>query len=172
MERGLAAHLLRLTGHVQSVAYCSSETFSIHSTFLPSSVLVMAMCDMLFAAVAPCQCFTPGGAQTTSPGLISRFAPPSSCTHPVPDMTMSVCPPGWVCQAERAPGSNVTRPPLFGVCSLGPWGGSGVTAPVKFAPAPVGEGREPFGEITVLSAWAAAPASRVRVVTVARSVFI
>ena len=37
----------------------------------------MAMCVMAVVAVAPCQCFSPGGNQITSPGRISsnRTAP-------------------------------------------------------------------------------------------------
>ena len=61
---------------------------------------------ILLVAVPPCQCFTPGGVQMTSPGLISRFSPPSSWTHPVPEVTIRIWPAGWVCQAERAPGSK------------------------------------------------------------------
>ena len=41
--------------------------------------------------------------------LLYRAAP--CCTQPVPAVTMSVCPRGCVCQAVRAPGSNVTRAP-------------------------------------------------------------
>lgn len=47
--------------------YCSSLTFSIHSAFLPSSCSTMAMCVMAVVGVAPCQCFSPGGNQITSP---------------------------------------------------------------------------------------------------------
>src|SRR5215204_5383643 len=41
------------------LAYCSSLTFSIHSTFLPLTMFVMAIWPMELVAVAPCQCFTP-----------------------------------------------------------------------------------------------------------------
>src|SRR5437870_10122903 len=68
----------------------------------------MAMCVIAVVEVAPCQCFSPGGHQTTSPGRISSFGPPSLCTHPHPDVTNRVCPSGCVCHAVRAPGSNVT----------------------------------------------------------------
>ena len=37
---------------------------------------------------------------------------PSRCTRPQPDVTISVWPSGWVCQAVRAPGSKVTLAPL------------------------------------------------------------
>src|SRR5437879_250600 len=66
------------------------------------------MCVMAVVGVAPCQCFSFAGHQTTSPGRISIFGPPSLCTHPHPYVTIRVCPSGWVCHAERAPGSNVT----------------------------------------------------------------
>jgi hypothetical protein len=94
------------------LAYCSSLTFSIHSTFLPLTTFVIAIWPIELVVVAPCQCFTPGGHQTTSPGLITRFSPPSSCTHPVPDVTIRIWPAGCVCHAERAPGSKVTWPPV------------------------------------------------------------
>ena len=38
----------------------------------------MAMCVMAVVGVAPCQCFSPGGNQTTSPGRISSIGPPSA----------------------------------------------------------------------------------------------
>ena len=40
---------------------------------------------MAVVAVAPCQCFSPGGNQTTSPGRISSTGPPSRWTQPQPD---------------------------------------------------------------------------------------
>jgi len=43
-----------------SARYCSSDPYSIHSTVLPSSSSENAMCDIPLAAVASCQCFTPG----------------------------------------------------------------------------------------------------------------
>ena len=64
---------------------------------------------MAVVGVAPCQCFSPGANQTTSPGRISSTGPPSRWTRPQPDITISVWPSGWVCQAVRAPGSNVTQ---------------------------------------------------------------
>src|SRR6185295_13618077 len=88
--------------------YCSSQTFPIQSTVLPSSCSWMAMCVMAVIGAAPCQCFSPGGNQTTSPGWMSSSEPPQRCTRPQPAVTMSVCPNGCVCHAVRAPGSNVT----------------------------------------------------------------
>src|SRR5215212_7713299 len=88
--------------------YCSSLTFSIHSTALPSSDSAMATCVIAVVGVAPCQCLSLGGHQTTSPGRISTFGPPSLCTHPHPEVTSRVWPSGCQCQAVRAPGSKVT----------------------------------------------------------------
>ena len=34
---------------------------------------------------APCQCFSPGGIQMTSPGRISSIGPPHRCARPAPD---------------------------------------------------------------------------------------
>src|SRR3712207_1600269 len=132
--------------------YCSSLTFSSQSTFLPSAMFVIAIWLIKLVAVAPCQCFTPGGVQITSPGLISRFSPPSSCTQPVPDVTIRIWPAGCVCHAERAPGSNVTNPPVDCMLFFAPNSGSTMTEPVKYSAGPLDEGREPFGEISAF--WA------------------
>ena len=39
------------------------------------------MCVIAVVGVAPCQCFSPGGNHTTSPGRISSIGPPSRL-HP------------------------------------------------------------------------------------------
>ena len=39
---------------------------------------------MAVVGPAPCQCFSPGGNHTTSPGRISSTGPPSRCTQPQP----------------------------------------------------------------------------------------
>ena len=99
------------TDSAASAAYCASLTCSIQSTALPSSASWMAIWVMAVVGAAPCQCFSPGGNQTTSPGRISSIGPPSRCTRPKPAVTISVWPSGWVCQAVRAPGSKVTLAP-------------------------------------------------------------
>src|SRR5438067_5024849 len=71
----------------------------------------MAMCVIAVAGVAPCQCFSLGANQTTSPDRISSIGPPSHCAQPTPEVTINVCPSGCVCQAVRAPGSKVTLAP-------------------------------------------------------------
>src|SRR5882724_4148581 len=102
------------------------------------------MCVIAVVEVAPCQCFSPGGHQTTSPGRISSFGPPSLCTQPHPDVTISVCPSGCLCHAVRAPGSNVTLTPSTRAGS-GAWNsGSMRTAPVKYSAGPLPEGCEPL----------------------------
>src|SRR5438128_9376055 len=124
--------------------YCSSLTFSIQSTVLPSSCSTMAMCVIAVLEVAPCQCFSPGGHQTTSPGRISSFGPPSLCTQPHPNVTIRVCPSGCLCHAVRAPGSNVTLTPRTRAGS-GAWNsGSMRTMPVKYSSGPLPEGCEPL----------------------------
>ena len=124
------------------------------------TTLVMAMWLIEVVALAPCQCFTPGGVQITSPGLISRFGLPSSCIHPIPDMTIRIWPPGCVCHAERAPGSNVTMLPFEDVCWFAPKNGFTIAVPVKFAAGPLAEGHDPFGEICMDSAQAGAAPRR------------
>src|SRR2546423_9898035 len=109
----------------------------------------MAMCVIAVVGVAPCQCLSFGGHQTTSPGRISTFGPPSLCTHPQPDVTISVCPSGWVCHAERAPGSNVTYAPRARAGSGASNSGSMRTVPVKYSSGPLPEGCDPFDLISI-----------------------
>lgn len=52
-----------------------------------------------------------GWAPDDVPALISTTGPSSHCVHPFPDVTIRVCPSGWICQAVRAPGSKVTVAP-------------------------------------------------------------
>src|SRR5436309_2751648 len=42
----------------------------------------MAICIIPVVGVAPCQCFSPGGNQTTSPGRIASTGLPSRCAQP------------------------------------------------------------------------------------------
>src|ERR1700738_3991660 len=104
----------------------------------------MAMCVMAVVAVAPCQCFSPGENQITSPGRMSSIGPPQCCTRPQPAVTIRVVPRGWLCHAVRAPGSNVTLAPTARAGS-GAWNrGSMRTAPVKYSAGPLPEGCEPL----------------------------
>src|SRR5207245_10723049 len=124
--------------------YCSSLTFSSQSTTLPSSASWMAMCVMAVVGAAPCQCFSPGENQTTSPGRISSTGPPHRCARPQPAVTMRVWPSGCVCHAVRAPGSKVTPAPATRAGS-GAWKrGSMRTVPVKYASGPLPDGCEPL----------------------------
>src|SRR3989475_3275659 len=61
----------------------------------------MAMCVMAVVAVAPCQCFSPGGIQITSPGRISSIGPPQRWARPQPAVTIRVWPSGWVCHRSE-----------------------------------------------------------------------
>src|SRR5919201_831549 len=100
----------------------------------------MAICVIAVVGVAPCQCFSLGGNQTTSPGRISSIEPPSRCAQPRPDVTINVWPNGCVCQAVRAPGSNVTLAPRTRAGSGASNSGSIHTVPVKYASGPLAEG--------------------------------
>src|SRR4249920_2726766 len=60
--------------------YCASVTGSSHVTCSPACASCMATCSMPCSAVAPCQCFSPGGIHTVSPARISRLGPPQVCT--------------------------------------------------------------------------------------------
>src|ERR1035437_7332161 len=104
----------------------------------------MAMWVMAVVGAAPCQCFSPGGNQITSPGRISSTGPPQRSTRPQPPITISVCPSGWVCHAVRAPGSNVTIAPVTRAGSVPLNGESMRTVPVNQAAGPLLEGCEPL----------------------------
>src|SRR5438309_3580742 len=104
----------------------------------------MAMCVMAVVGVAPCQCFSPGGNQITSPGRISSIGLPQRCARPQPAVTIRVWPSGWVCHAVRAPGSNVTLAPSARAGAFAWNRGSIRTVPVKYSAGPLPEGCEPF----------------------------
>ena len=71
----------------------------------------MAMWVMPVAGGAPCQCFSLGANQITSPGWMGAMGPSQRCAQPAPAVTMRVWPRGCVCHAVRAPGSKVTLAP-------------------------------------------------------------
>src|SRR5919197_520910 len=143
--------------------YCSSVTCSIHSTFFPLIVPVMAICVIAVVGEAPCQCLTCGGHQITSPALISSIGPPHACVRPTPAVTIRCCPVGCVCQADLAPGSKVTDAPEKCAESLAGNSGSIRTLPVKNSADPVMEAREPARDIVcdvlLASAASARPAT-------------
>src|SRR5205823_4320674 len=129
--------------------YCASLTCSIQSTTLPSSASAIAMCVIAVVVAAPCQCFSPGANQMTSPGRICSTDPPSRCARPLPAVTISVCPRGCVCQAVRAPGSNVTLAPLTRAGSGALNSGSIRTVPVNHSAGPLPDGCVPFRLISI-----------------------
>src|ERR1700742_5098350 len=112
----------------------------------------MAMCDIAVIRVAPCQCLSLGGHQTTSPARISTFGPPSLCTQPHPCVTTSVCPSGCQCHADLAPGSKVTSAQLTREGSCACDRGSMRTLPVKYSSGPLPVGCEPLFLISILFA--------------------
>ncbi len=97
----------------------------------------MAICVIAVVGVAPCQCFSPGANQTTSPGRISSTGPPSRCAQPSPEVTINVWPNGCVCHAVRAPGSNVTLAPRTHAGSGASNSGSIRTVPVNQSEDPI-----------------------------------
>src|SRR6266496_6023532 len=97
------------------------------------------MCVIAAVGDAPCQCFSLGANQTTSPGRISSIGSPHRCAQPTPDVTINVCPSGCVCQAVRAPGSNVTLAPRTRAGSGASNSGSIRTLPVNQSADPVVE---------------------------------
>jgi hypothetical protein len=109
----------------------------------------MAICVIAEVGLAPCQCFSPGANQTTSPGRISSTGPPQCCAQPRPDMTINVWPNGCVCQAVRAPGSNVTFAPRTRAGSGASNNGSIRTLPVNQSAGPLFERCDPFRLISI-----------------------
>src|SRR5438552_18809163 len=109
----------------------------------------MAICVNAVVGVAPCQCFSLGGNQTTSPGRISSIGPSQLCARPRPDVTINACPSGCVCQAVRAPGSNVTLAPRTRAGSGASNSGSMRTVPVNQSVGPFADACEPFRFISI-----------------------
>src|SRR5215831_14174601 len=149
MSRGVNGCPGQFLANVDQAPYCASLTCSSQSTTLPSSASAIAMCVIAVVSPAPCQCFSPGANQTTSPGRICSTGPPSRCARPLPTVTISVCPSGCVCQAVRAPGSNVTLAPLTRAGSGALNSGSMRTVPVNHSPGPLPEGCVPFRLISI-----------------------
>src|SRR5208283_4021163 len=147
---------------------------------------------MAVVGIAPCQCFSPGENQITSPGRISSTGPLQRCAQPQPAVTTRVCPSGWVCQAVRAAGSKVTLAPKTRAGEGALKSGSMRTEPVKYSAGPLPEGCEPLRVMLILCessfeatrgapdpeaalalfAWTDAEASRKSDMTVAASSFI
>src|SRR5262249_44393804 len=75
--------------------------------------------------------------------------PPQRCAQPQPAVTTRVCPNGCVCQAVRAPGSNVTLAHATRAGSGASNRGSIRTAPVNHSAGPLPEGREPIRLISI-----------------------
>src|SRR4029453_13483645 len=96
----------------------------------------MAICVIAVVGVAPCQCFSLGPNQTTSPGRISSIGPPQRCAQPRPEVTINVWPNGCECQAVQAPGSNVTLAPRTRAGSGASNSGSIRTLPVNQSAGP------------------------------------
>src|SRR6267378_2924838 len=113
----------------------------------------MAMCVTAVVGTAPCQCFSPGGIQITSPGRISSIGPPKRCARPQPAVTIRVWPSGWVCHAVRAPGSKVTLAPDVRAGAFGWNKGSMRTVPVNQSSGPLTDGCEPILLISILTCW-------------------
>jgi hypothetical protein len=111
----------------------------------------MAMCVIAVVGAAPCQCFSPGSNQITSPGRISSIGPPQRCTRPQPAVTIKVWPSGWLCQAVRAPGSNVTLAQTTRAGSDASNRGSMRTLPVKYSAGPLPEGYKPLLVMSICS---------------------
>src|SRR3954470_8162099 len=92
--------------------YSASVTRSPHSVSGPSCPSArpsqMARWVMKRSGVAPCQCHSPGGHHTVSPGCRTTTSPPRDWVRPMPSVTCRVCPLACRCQAVRAPGVKRT----------------------------------------------------------------
>ncbi len=89
--------------------YCSLLTFSIQSTALPSSASRMAICIIAVLGDAPCQCFSPGSNQTTSPGWISSTGPPRARLRTCQEGRREKAPPAGGCARTGAQGAGPQR---------------------------------------------------------------
>src|SRR6476620_1390206 len=103
---------------------------------------------MAVSAVPPCQCLTPGSVQMTSPAAMSCRCPPHSCTQPEPEVTISVWPAGWVCQAVRAHGVKETSAELTLRLGFASNSGLTLTSPVNVLAGPAPAGRESLREMS------------------------
>src|SRR5687767_9367594 len=128
------------------------------------------MCVIAVVGDAPCQCFSPGGIQTTSPGRISSTGPPHRWVRPIPDVTIRVWPSGCVCQAVRAPGSNVTLAPAARAGAGASNSGSMRTVPVNHSAGPLADGCEPLRLISMTSPGVVAETRTNENVRVARAI--
>src|SRR5688572_7268804 len=128
------------------------------------------MCVIAVVGDAPCQCFSPGGIQTRSPGRISSIGPPHRWVRPIPDVTIRVWPSGCVCQAVRAPGSNVTLAPAARAGTGASNSGSMRTVPVNHSAGPLADGCEPLRLISISPPGVAAEARANENVRVASAV--
>src|SRR4051794_7062086 len=92
--------------------YSASVTCSPHSVSGPSSPSArpsqMARWVMKWSGVAPCQCHSPGGHHTVSPGRIATTSPPRDWVRPTPLVTCRVWPWTCRCHAARAQGAKCT----------------------------------------------------------------
>ena len=104
----------------------------------------MAMWVMAVVGVAPCQCFSPGGNQITSPGRISSIGPAPALRQAAAGRHDQGLAQGWVCHAVRAPGSNVTLAPTARAGAFAWNKGSMRTVPVNQSADPLLEGCEPL----------------------------
>src|SRR4029077_3957550 len=109
----------------------------------------MAICVIAVVGVAPCQCFSLGANQTTSPGRISSIGPASGFACPQPAVIPNVWLNGCVCQAVRDPGSNVTLAPRTRAGSGVSNSGSTRTAPVNQSAGPLLDGCDPLLLISI-----------------------
>ena len=97
---------------------------------------------------------------------------PHSCTRPTPAVTIRICPAGCECHAVRAPGSNVTDPPLARA-GLIAWKSISTRAvPVKFSAGAGLMGRVPARVMTSVCASVDGKASHAIVVSIAAKRFI
>jgi len=109
----------------------------------------MAMCVMAVVAVAPCQCFSPGGIQITSPGRISSIVPPHAARGRRPPSRLGLA------QRMRVPGgpsAGLKRDTGTGhACWIGGREKRVYTyCAVNHSAGPLPEGREP---LLLMSMW-------------------
>src|SRR5258705_12484157 len=99
VHSGVFVHESRLHQTWFAAAYCSSVTGSSHVVPSPSSTpSSTARWPIMQSTPAPCQCSSPGGVHTVSPGVRRVTVPSRETTRPAPSVQNNIWPRTWECQ--------------------------------------------------------------------------
>lgn len=88
-----------------AVAYSSSVTGSSQVFWFVWGLHAIARCENQLSGAAPCQCSTFGAISAIEPSSMRTAAFPRSGNNP--HTAINNCPPVWLCQLLRQPGSKM-----------------------------------------------------------------